>query len=186
MKMATRVIEQDRRTPISLGDFDHHCDLLYHHCGRTELGSLVSFASKSSLPATVITINNGDTSGNSNGATSGTVTDTVPDEVVTFSRGVNVCAGKKPDMPNNTDCIVDAMAHVGPQAGTNVTKGNQDGLEVDHVSRHHSLLDKWNVHRQCPLAFGCGISEGLYDEEGTGPGADRRTLTAARQALRRE
>lgn len=136
-----------------------------------ELGSLISLASKSREQRATVIINGGSgaTSGATNRGTDSSSSDNVPDDVISFNRGVNVCAGKISDLPN-TDCIVDAMVNVDIQAGANVTMGDQDGLEVDHVAIHYRMngMCPVNVHWLLGAAH---LSKGQYDEEGTGPGA---------------
>lgn len=137
-----------------------------------ELGSIIALEANRSeqKPATIV-INNGG-SGNSEAVAEDTAAkaDNVPDEVpVTFATGENVCAGKKPDLPN-TDCIVDAMTNVGPQAGANVTKGYVGDLEVDHVP----ITTPYWMNGMCPVNVHWHLgaehySVGEYDEEGDGP-----------------
>jgi len=137
-----------------------------------ELGSLVSFASNDDKSAP-ITINNVRADGTvvtDSSTSTATSVDNVPDDVVAFTKGENVCAGKKPDLPN-TDCIVDAMTNVGPQAGANVTAGYVGGMEVDHVP----ITTPYWMNGMCPVNVHWHLgsehlSVGEYDENGTGPG----------------
>ncbi|KAL3922662.1 MAG: hypothetical protein SGILL_002087 [Bacillariaceae sp.] len=136
-----------------------------------ELGSLVSFASKSSSPATIIV--NGGSGSSASGAIEigdATASDNVPDDLPpAITRGENVCAGKKPDLPN-VDCIVDAMTNVGPQAGANVTKGYNGNMLVDHVPittpYWQNGMCAVNVHWHLGAEH---VSVGQYDETGDGP-----------------
>lgn len=144
-----------------------------------ELGSLVSFAKSNDSKlaaasgASTIIVNSG-SSGESSGESSSVIvdgsSDYVPDVLPpVINRGENVCAGKKPDLPN-TDCIVDALTNVGPQAGGNVTKGYNGTMEVDHVP---ITTPYWmngmcavNVHWHLGAEH---LSIGEFDEEGDGP-----------------
>lgn len=98
----------------------------------------------------------------------------VPDELPpSITRGENVCAGKKPDLPN-TECIVDAMTNVGPQAGANVTKGYNGGMEVDHVP----ITTPYWQNAMCPVNVHWHLgaehySAGQFDENGDGPKIDQ-------------
>lgn len=134
-----------------------------------ELASVVSFTSKNNEPATII-INNGDGSGTGTISSDSSNVDNVPDDVVTFNSGSNVCAGKKPDLPN-VDCVVDALTNVGPQAGANVTKGYVGGLATESVP----VTTPYWMNGMCPVNVHWHLgaehlSEGEFDQEGTGPG----------------
>jgi hypothetical protein len=95
---------------------------------------------------------------------------------------VNVCAGKKPDVPN-VDCIVDAMVTVGPQSGANVTLGYNGELNTTSVP----ITDPYWKHGMCPVNVHWHLgaehySLGEYDETGDGPEmieeSDNRRLAA--------
>ena len=99
-----------------------------------------------------------------------TASDNVPDDLPpTITRGENVCAGKKPDLPN-VECIVDALTNVGPQAGANVTKGYNGNMLVDHVPittpYWQNGMCAVNVHWHLGAEH---LSVGEYDENGNGP-----------------
>ena len=137
-----------------------------------ELASIIALESNRSdaAPATII-INNGGATDNS--AVVETVVETDDEAAIDptslFSTGENVCAGKKPDLPN-TDCIVDAMTNVGPQAGGNVTKGYVGGMVVDHVP----VTTPYWMNGMCPVNVHWHLgsehySLGEYDEAGDGP-----------------
>eukprot|EP00977_Amphora_coffeiformis_P012001 scaffold2954_cov171-Amphora_coffeaeformis.AAC.3 len=133
-----------------------------------ELASLIALeANRSDAPPATIIINSGATSTDS--AAVADKVDNVPDDVVSFTTGVNVCEGKKPDLPN-VECIVDAMTNVGPQAGANVTKGYVGGMEVDHVP----ITTPYWMNGMCPVNVHWHLgaehlSVGEFDEEGDGP-----------------
>lgn len=138
-----------------------------------ELGSLVSFAAKSNDEATTVIVNAGGAATSDSPAidmtptTSDNVPDVLPEETNTFS--FNICEGKKPDLPN-TECIVDAMTNVGPQAGANVTKGYNGEMQVDHVP----ITTPYWQNSMCPVNVHWHLgaehlSIGQYDESGDGP-----------------
>merc|ERR1712176_130143 len=82
-----------------------------------------------------------------------------------FDEGVNTCADKKLKFEN-----VDCVHTPGPQAGGNVTKGYQGGLEVDVVP---NLKNYWQSS-MCPVNVHWHLgtehySMGEYDEMGDGP-----------------
>ena len=92
----------------------------------------------------------------------------VPDTVMTFSNGVNVCAGRKPDIPN-VDCVIDGMTNVGPQSGANVTRGFMGLLNVDH----EPITTPYWQNGLCPVNVHWHLgaehySVGQYDENGKG------------------
>jgi hypothetical protein len=113
-----------------------------------KLSSLVSLASKSSEPSTIVITTTG-ASNVVNGSvpteealtvddgsfpteTASSGSPYVPEELPPrIERGENVCEGKKPELAD-APCIVDAMTNVGPQAGANVTKGYNGSMVVDH------------------------------------------------------
>lgn len=83
--------------------------------------------------------------------------------------GENPCAGKKPKLPN-VECIIDAVANVGPQAGANVTKGYRGELVVDH----DPITTPYFQNSMCPVNVHWHLgaehySKGEFDENGTGP-----------------
>mmetsp|Transcript_40207 Transcript_40207/g.78580 ORF Transcript_40207/g.78580 Transcript_40207/m.78580 type:complete len:441 (+) Transcript_40207:411-1733(+) len=86
-----------------------------------------------------------------------------------FKRGENTCADAKYEVSEalaNVDCI-----HLpGPQAGENVTKGYQGGMEVDYVPNTEpywkSSMCPVNVHWHLGSEH---YSLGEYDENGNGP-----------------
>lgn len=83
--------------------------------------------------------------------------------------GENRCQSKKPDLPN-VECVVDAIANVGPQAGANVTKGYNGDLEVDQAP----ITTPFWQNGMCPVNVHWHLgtehlSVGEYDENGTGP-----------------
>eukprot|EP00543_Licmophora_paradoxa_P002692 CAMPEP_0202443400 /NCGR_PEP_ID=MMETSP1360-20130828/2681_1 /ASSEMBLY_ACC=CAM_ASM_000848 /TAXON_ID=515479 /ORGANISM="Licmophora paradoxa, Strain CCMP2313" /LENGTH=368 /DNA_ID=CAMNT_0049059081 /DNA_START=94 /DNA_END=1200 /DNA_ORIENTATION=- len=86
--------------------------------------------------------------------------------------GPNPCAGKKPDLPN-TECVIDAIVNVGPQAGSNVTKGytgtNDDGSLPITTPYYEAGLCPVNVHWHLGAEH---LSVGEYDENGSGPSLD--------------
>jgi hypothetical protein len=144
-----------------------------------ELASLVSFASKSSEPASIV-INSGASSAVNGSVPTESVSSGspyVPDELPPrIDRGENVCEGKKPELAD-APCIVDAMTNVGPQAGANVTKGYNGSMVVDHVP---ITTPYWlngmcavNVHWHLGAEH---LSVGEYDETGTGPDHEERSL----------
>ncbi|KAG7364159.1 cadmium carbonic anhydrase repeat-domain containing protein [Nitzschia inconspicua] len=132
-----------------------------------ELSSLVSFASKSASPATIIVNPSGSVS-SAEGAVS--ESSQVPDDLPpAITIGENICAGKKPDLPN-VDCIVDALTNVGPQAGANVTAGYTGNMTVDHVP----ITTPYWMNGMCPVNVHWHLgaehlSVGQYDENGGGP-----------------
>lgn len=136
-----------------------------------ELGSVISRLEDRQSPNVII--NTGTVAGTGTAAVSTSeaiAVDNVPDAVVTFNRGENICAGKKPDLPN-VECVVDAIVNVGPQAGANVTKGYLGGLEVDHVP----ITTPYWMNGMCPVNVHWHLgsehlSVGEYDETGVGPG----------------
>jgi Delta carbonic anhydrase len=138
-----------------------------------ELGSLVSFASKSAAPATIV-INGGSSSSSDSSAPATSVPATsVPEDMNSvFNTGVNVCEGKKPDLPDAA-CVVDAMTNVGPQAGANVTKGYNGSMVVDHdpITTPYWMngMCAVNVHWHLGAEH---LSVGEFDETGTGPALD--------------
>jgi len=143
-----------------------------------ELATMVSSTGSVPAPAAaastiVIETGSGGISSGGYVNTDGTASNNVPDELPPFiERGTNVCAGKKPDLPN-TDCIVDAMTNVGPQAGANVTKGYQGAMQVDHLP----ISTPYWMNGMCPVNVHWHLgaehlSVGEYDEKGTGPSFD--------------
>ena len=88
-----------------------------------------------------------------------------PDVQTIFAMGENTCENTNPLLPN-VDCV-----HLpGPQAGANVTKGFQGGMEVDHVPNTamfwQSSMCPVNVHWHLGTEH---YSVGEYDENGDGP-----------------
>jgi len=136
-----------------------------------ELASLVSFAGKTkeSSPATII-VNPASESSGSTGFPSTPSTGDVYEDVTTIlSMGENVCAGKKPDLPN-VACLINATENVGPQAGANVTKGYNGTMVVDSVP----ITTPYWMNGMCPVNVHWHLgaehlSVGEYDETGNGP-----------------
>jgi len=100
--------------------------------------------------------------------------------------GENPCEGKKPDLPN-TECIVEAMVNVGPQAGANVTKGYRGSLEVEHVP----ITTPYWQNGMCPVNVHWHLgtehySLGQYDETGTGPDIASQVIDLDRRKLQTE
>lgn len=83
--------------------------------------------------------------------------------------GENICAGKKPDLPN-LQCVIDQVYKTGEQAATNVTKGynglrNTTAIPIT-IPFYQAGLCPVNVHWH----FGTEhYSKGQYDENGKGP-----------------
>lgn len=137
-----------------------------------ELGSVIAITQDANNePATVNVINGGGIGG---------VVDPDPMEPAvpipgdlppSMLQGENVCAGKKPELPD-APCIVDAMTNVGPQAGANVTAGYNGNMVVDHVP----ITTPYWQNGMCPVNVHWHLgaehySVGEYDETGTGPNA---------------
>lgn len=148
-----------------------------------ELGSVVSYTSQMAGPA-VINVNSAtgevtaskSTDAGAVAAPAADATaekepvDNVPDEMPpALNNGVNICAGKKPDLPDAA-CVVDAMTNVGPQAGANVTKGYQGSMNVDYLP----ITTPYWQNGMCPVNVHWHLgaehlSVGEYDENGKGP-----------------
>jgi len=139
-----------------------------------ELASLVSFAKSGTSSPTTVVVNSGSSSSES--ATSSgypsvpSKGDDVYEDVTTIlSMGVNVCEGKKPDLPN-VACLINETENVGPQAGGNVTKGFNGTMEVDHkpitTEYWRNSMCPVNVHWHLGAEH---LSIGEYDETGDGP-----------------
>eukprot|EP00980_Cylindrotheca_fusiformis_P004805 scaffold1028_cov135-Cylindrotheca_fusiformis.AAC.15 len=83
--------------------------------------------------------------------------------------GDNICDGTKVDIAN-VDCLVEVLNNVLPQAGGNVTKGFQGGLEVNH----EPIKTPFFQNEMCPVNVHWHLgtehlSVGEYDEMGKGP-----------------
>ena len=138
-----------------------------------ELGSMIALeANRSSSDAATIVINNGP------GGGAVAPTDPLPNDdfvpnIPLDTRpgftGENTCSGANPQLPN-VQCITDALANVGPQAGSNVTKGYQGGLDVSHIP----IIGEYWENKMCPVNVHWHLgaehySAGEYDETGDGP-----------------
>ncbi|KAL9188686.1 hypothetical protein ACHAXT_007064 [Thalassiosira profunda] len=139
-----------------------------------QLGSIVSSTNAAASEPAQITINTG-AGGSSmvSDATGEYVADDgsqVPDDLPPAGRsGENTCAGAKLKF-DNTDCIVNGMTAVGPQAGANVTKGYQGDMQVDYAP----ITDPYYKKGLCPVNVHWHLgaehlSVGEYDENGDGP-----------------
>jgi len=158
-----------------------------------ELGSIISFqsqqtgstASQASMPTININGMTGEVTTSGTSSTVGTGNEGVPDEVKEGSiQGTNVCAGKKPDLPDAA-CVVDAMTNVGPQAGANVTKGYQGDMQVDYLP----ITTPYWMNGMCPVNVHWHLgaehlSVGEYDENGKGPGEIQKLDGDARHGFR--
>lgn len=83
--------------------------------------------------------------------------------------GVNLCEGKKPELPN-VQCVIDAVEQTGEQAGANVTLGyngskNTTAVPIT-VPYYEAGLCPVNVHWHLGSEH---YSKGQYDEDGKGP-----------------
>jgi len=94
--------------------------------------------------------------------------------------GENVCEGKKPTGPgwDNSDCMVDEVVSVLEQAGANVTVGYVGGLDV---AGREPITEEYYKVGLCPVNVHWHVgaehlSVGEFDEEGSGPGSDKRRL----------
>lgn len=97
--------------------------------------------------------------------------DFVPDAVVADTTATeNPCAGMNPNLPN-VDCLVDAMTNpaVGPQAGSNITKGFKGQMSVDVTP----ITEPYWKAGLCPVNVHWHLgaehySVGEFDENGKG------------------
>jgi len=140
--------------------------------------SIIGFLALSTLGLLIATIVLATNRGSDDAASTVTepVLSNVPDNVVPDIQSIfmkdedNTCADTNPKFAN-VDCI-----HVtGPQAGGNVTKGYNGGMEVDVVP---NLENYWQT-KMCPVNVHWHLgaehySVGQYDENGKGPNGNAK------------
>lgn len=105
--------------------------------GQNPYRSSSSSLSSDSMPSIIINTSSGPdestvvvgTTNGSTGASTTAVHDGLDGIPSSFLSGENVCAGKKPDLPN-VECVIAAVENVGPQSGANVTVGYRGEMSV--------------------------------------------------------
>lgn len=138
-----------------------------------ELSVMIALQATSESSTAKVIINNG---GGDFSAVEGTEGEDGTDDALTdlfpsgpTLQGENICAATNPNLPD-TECILNAMVNVGPQAGANVTKGYKGDLEVDHVP----ITTPYFQNGMCPVNVHWHLgsehySVGEFDENGDGP-----------------
>lgn len=142
--------------------------------GVVMIGVLISTVNSSNMAPTIIVGGTGAVSEGAMTSTGGETTSAagpdIPDTVPSVVSGENYCAGKNPNIPN-LDCIIDEMTNpaVGPQAGSNITKGFKGEMNVDFepitTPYYQAKLCPVNVHWHLGAEH---YSLGEFDENGKG------------------